>query len=112
MSSISRHFLCNLLHYYASTSACARRLDNTLHTPLLVKRKFPVRNPPQFKYNRKSRKVSDNPKCKELLVAYRRRSLARVELQEVFYEEKWGHISCLGRMYFKQFLGYKGEFHY
>ena len=111
MSSISRHFLCNLLHYYASTSACARRLDNALHTPLLVKRKFPVRNPPQFKYNRKSRRVSEIPKGKELVVAYRRWSLARVELQEVFYE-KWGHISFLGRMYFKQLFRYKGEFHY
>ena len=27
-----------------------------------------------------------------IVVAYRRWSLARVELQEVSYEEKWGHI--------------------
>ena len=49
--------------------------------------------------------VSDHPKCEELVVAYGRWSLTRVERQEVFYERTSGHIYLLKRMYCMQFLG-------
>ena len=50
--------------------------------------------------------VSDHPKCEELEVAYKKCSLTRVELQEIFNKEKSRRLYFLERMYCMQFLGY------
>ena len=46
------------------------------------------------------------PKFEEFVVAYRSWWLTRVEIQEVFYEEKTRLVYFLERMYCMQFLGY------
>ena len=56
--------------------------------------------------NRVEPLVSGHPKCEELLVAYRKCLLARVELQEIFNKEKSRYIHFLEWMYCMQFLGY------
>ena len=56
--------------------------------------------------NRVEPLVSDHPKCEELLVAYRKCLLARVELQEIFKKEKSRCVYFLEWMYCMQFLGY------
>ena len=53
-----------------------------------------------------STSVTGHPKCEELVVAYRKCSLTRVELQEIFNKEKSRCIYFLEWMYSMQFLGY------
>ena len=55
--------------------------------------------------NRVEPLVSRHPKCKELVVAYRKCSLTIVELQKIFNKEKSRCIYFLERVSFMQFLG-------
>ena len=56
--------------------------------------------------NRVEALVGSHPKCEELVVAFGRCSLTRVELQEIFNKEKSRCIYFLERLYCMQFLGY------
>ena len=40
--------------------------------------------------------VSDNPKCKDLVIAYGRWSLTRIEPQGASSEKRSGHVSFMG----------------
>lgn len=58
----------------------------------------------------KKRKKCGRTSCRQPpmlnLVSYRRRSLTRVKLREIFHKEKTGHIYFLEIMSWVQFLGY------
>ena len=56
--------------------------------------------------NNRVKPLGGHPKCEELVVAYRKCLLARVELQEIFNKEKSRCIYFLEWMYCMQFLGY------